>query len=41
MTIAFSRCFAMPNAATFSIKPIGEFVKRLAVPRPASNSEAK
>ncbi len=28
MTIQFSRCFAMPNAATFSIKPIGEFVKR-------------
>lgn len=28
MTIAFSRCFAMPNAATFSIKPIGEFVQR-------------
>lgn len=28
MTIAFSRCFAMPNAATFSVKPIGEFVQR-------------
>jgi hypothetical protein len=28
MTIQFSRCFAMPNAATFSVKPIGEFVKR-------------
>lgn len=28
MTIQFSRCFAMPNAATFSIKPIGEFVQR-------------
>lgn len=28
MTILFSRCFAMPNAATFSIKPIGEFVQR-------------
>lgn len=31
MTIAFSRCFAMPNAETFSIKPIGEFVKRYLV----------
>jgi len=28
MTIRFSRCFAMPNAATFSVKPIGEFVQR-------------
>lgn len=28
MTIAFSRCFAMPSAETFGIKPIGEFVKR-------------
>jgi hypothetical protein len=28
MTILFSRCFAMPNAATFSVKPIGEFVHR-------------
>lgn len=28
MTIQFSRCFAMPNAETFSIRPIGEFVKR-------------
>lgn len=28
MTIQFSRCFAMPNAATFSIRPIGEFVQR-------------
>jgi hypothetical protein len=28
MTILFSRCFAMPNAATFSVKPIGEFVQR-------------
>lgn len=28
MTIAFSRRFAMPNAETFSIKPIGEFVQR-------------
>jgi len=28
MTLQFSRCFAMPNAATFSIKPIGEFVQR-------------
>ena len=26
--IRFSRCFAMPNAATFSVKPIGEFVQR-------------
>lgn len=26
--IQFSRCFAMPNAATFSVKPIGEFVQR-------------
>jgi hypothetical protein len=31
MTIQFSRCFAMPNAETFSIKPIGEFVKRYLV----------
>lgn len=31
MTIQFSRCFAMPNAATFSIRPIGEFVKRYLV----------
>jgi hypothetical protein len=28
MTIQFSRCFAMPNAETFSIRPISEFVKR-------------
>lgn len=28
MTITFTRCFAMPNAATFSVKPIGEFVQR-------------
>lgn len=28
MTVLFSRCFAMPNAATFSVKPIGEFVQR-------------
>lgn len=28
MTIQFSRCFAMPNAETFSIRPIGEFVRR-------------
>jgi hypothetical protein len=28
MTIAFNRCFAMPNAATFSIQPIGLFVQR-------------
>jgi hypothetical protein len=28
MTIQFSRCFAMPSAETFSIRPIGEFVKR-------------
>lgn len=27
MTIRFSRCFAMPNAETFSVKPIGEFVQ--------------
>lgn len=26
MTLHFSRCFAMPNAATFSIRPIREFV---------------
>lgn len=26
MTIRFTRCFAMPDAETFSIKPIGEFV---------------
>jgi len=25
---SFSRCFAMPSAATFSVKPIGEFVQR-------------
>lgn len=28
MTIRFTRCFAMPNAETFSVKPIGEFVQR-------------
>jgi hypothetical protein len=28
MTILFNRCFAMPNAETFSIRPIGEFVQR-------------
>jgi len=28
VTIRFSRCFAMPNAETFSVKPIGEFVQR-------------
>jgi hypothetical protein len=28
MTIQFSRCFAMPNAETFSVKPIGDFVRR-------------
>jgi hypothetical protein len=28
MTIQFTRCFAMPNAETFSIRPIGEFVQR-------------
>lgn len=27
MTIRFTRHFAMPNAETFSIKPIGEFVR--------------
>lgn len=27
MTIAFSRHFAMPNAETFSIRPIGDFVR--------------
>lgn len=27
MTLRFTRCFAMPNAETFSIKPIGEFVR--------------
>lgn len=27
MTIRFSRCFAMPSAETFGIKPIGEFVQ--------------
>jgi hypothetical protein len=31
MTIRFTRCFAMPNAATFSVKPIGEFVQRFMV----------
>jgi len=31
MTIRFSRCFAMPNAATFSVKPIGDFVQRFLV----------
>jgi hypothetical protein len=30
-TVRFSRCFAMPNAATFSVKPIGEFVQRFLV----------
>lgn len=28
MTIAFTRHFAMPNAETFSIPPIGDFVRR-------------
>jgi hypothetical protein len=28
MTIRFSRCFAMPSAETFGIRPIGEFVQR-------------
>lgn len=28
MTIRFSRCFAMPSAETFSVKPIGDFVQR-------------
>ena len=28
MTVQFTRCFAMPNAETFSVKPIGEFVRR-------------
>ena len=28
MTIRFTRCFAMPNAETFSIRPISEFVRR-------------
>lgn len=28
MTIPFTRCFAMPSAETFSVKPIGEFVRR-------------
>jgi hypothetical protein len=28
VSIQFTRCFAMPNAATFSVKPIGEFVQR-------------
>lgn len=27
MTIRFTRCFAMPNAETFSMKPVGEFVR--------------
>jgi len=27
MTMRFSRCFAMPNKATFSIRPIGDFVR--------------
>ena len=31
MSIIFSRCFAMPSAETFGIKPIGEFVKRYLV----------
>ena len=31
MTLRCSRCFAMPNAATFSVKPIGEFVQRYLV----------
>jgi len=31
MTIRFTRCFAMPNAETFSVKPIGEFVQRFLV----------
>lgn len=31
MTITFTRHFAMPNAETFSVKPIGEFVRRFLV----------
>jgi hypothetical protein len=31
MTILFSRAFAMPSAETFSVKPIGEFVRRFLV----------
>jgi hypothetical protein len=31
MSIQFTRCFAMPNAETFSVKPIGEFVQRFLV----------
>ena len=31
MTIRFTRCFAMPNAETFSVKPIGKFVQRFLV----------
>jgi len=31
MTMRFTRCFAMPNAETFSVKPIGEFVQRFLV----------
>jgi hypothetical protein len=31
LTIRFSRCFAMPSAETFGIKPIGEFVQRYLV----------
>lgn len=31
MTIRFTRCFAMPNVETFSVKPIGDFVQRFLV----------
>ena len=27
MTLRFTRCFAMPDAETFSMKPVGEFVR--------------
>lgn len=36
MTIQFSRCFAMPSAETFSVRPIGEFVKRYLAEAPVS-----
>jgi hypothetical protein len=31
MMIRFTRCFAMPSAETFSVKPIGDFVQRFLV----------
>lgn len=36
LTMKFSRTWAMPNKETFSVKPIGEFVKRYLAESPVS-----